>query len=261
MKLAFWHVDAFADRAYAGNPAGVVQLDDWLPDAALAAIADELQLPATAFLVPRADEWEVRWRTPWAELMLCGHASLACGHVLLGRDGADRVTLLTRAGDAVEVRRASGGYELALRAIRTQPRERPDAEALLGARPLETWRNADRYGIYLFASEAEVHALSPDFEALSHIGNDQFACTARGSASDVVSRVFVGGPGAREDAVTGSAHAALAPFWAERLGRGSFTAHQASDRGGDLTCRMEGDRVWLGGRCTTVVEGALYVPG
>jgi predicted PhzF superfamily epimerase YddE/YHI9 len=171
------------------------------------------------------------------------------------------LVLETARGEHLEVRREAGGYALALPAIPTAPGDRPDAAALLGARPTAVWRNPGRYGIYLFDSEAQVRALTPDFAALARIGYEQFACTALGTASDVVSRVFVGGPGAREDAVTGSAHAALAPFWAPRLGRDSFTAHQASARGGRLTCRVEGDRVWLGGGCATVVEGTFYLPG
>jgi len=132
---------------------------------------------------------------------------------------------------------------------------------VLGARPREVWRSPDRYGIYLFDSEAEVRALAPDLKGLGALGDDQFICTAPGTRSDVVSRVFVPGGGVDEDSVTGSAHAALTPFWAARLGRDSFTAHQASGRGGDLTCRLEGAQAWLGGECVTVVEGTFYLDG
>jgi PhzF family phenazine biosynthesis protein len=265
VKLPYWHVDAFADRPFAGNQAAVMPLDEWLPDETLQAIGEENNFAETAFVVRDESgeaDWELRWFTPACEIRLCGHATLASGHVLLERDGGERVTFRTRKAGVLEVRRlAEGGYELALPAISTEPSAWEEAVALLGARPQEVWRSPDRYGIYLFASEAEVRALSPAFKGLAALGDDQFICTAPGDRTDVVSRVFVPGAGVDEDSVTGSAHAALTPFWAARLGRERFTAHQASARGGDLVCRLEGDRAWLGGNCVTVVEGTFYVAG
>jgi predicted PhzF superfamily epimerase YddE/YHI9 len=271
MKLPYWHVDAFADRPFAGNQAAVMPLGEWLPDPVLQAIGDENNFAETAFVVRDETgeaDWELRWFTPTCEIRLCGHATLAAGHVLLGRDGGERVTFRTRKAGVLEVNRlTAGGYELALPAIATEPGEWPEAVALLGAEPQEVWRSPDRYGIYLFASEAEVRALRPDLKGLGALGDDQFICTAPGPGSgagagpDVVSRVFVPGGGVDEDSVTGSAHAALTPFWAARLGRERFTAHQASQRGGDLMCRLEGERAWLGGHCVTVVEGTFYLEG
>lgn len=263
MKLPYWHVDAFADRPFKGNQAAVMPLAEWLPDHVLQAIAEENNFAETAFLVKDATgeaDWELRWFTPAMEIRLCGHATLASGHVLLQRDGGERVTFRTRRAGVLEVRRSEAGYELALPCIATERSDWPEAIALLGARAAEVWRSADRYGIYLFDSEDAVRALSPDLKGLGALGDDQFICTARGSEFDVVSRVFVPGGGVDEDSVTGSAHAALTPFWAARLGRETFTAHQASARGGDLTCRLEGDRAWLGGPCVTVVEGSFYLP-
>jgi predicted PhzF superfamily epimerase YddE/YHI9 len=265
VKLPYWHVDAFAARPFAGNQAAVMPLDNWLPDATLQAIGEENNFAETAFVVrdeTGAADWELRWFTPAMEIRLCGHATLASGHVLLGRDGGERVTFRTRRAGILEVRRkAGGGYELALPAIPTEPRDWPEAVALLGAQPREVWRSPDRYGIYLFASEGDVRALDPDLRGLGALGDDQFICTAPGTRTDVVSRVFVPGGGVDEDSVTGSAHAALAPFWAARLGRDSFTAHHASRRGGDLTGRLEGEQAWLGGECVTVVAGTFYLDG
>jgi predicted PhzF superfamily epimerase YddE/YHI9 len=263
MKLPYWHVDAFADRPFKGNQAAVMPLAEWLPDPVLQALAEENNFAETAFLVKDASgeaDWELRWFTPAMEIRLCGHATLASGHVLLQRDGGERVTFRTRRAGVLEVRRSDAGYELALPCIATERSAWPEAVALLGAQPAEVWRSADRYGIYLFDSEDAVRALSPDLKGLGALGDDQFICTARGSEFDVVSRVFVPGGGVDEDSVTGSAHAALTPFWAARLGRECFTAHQASARGGDLTCRLDGDRAWLGGPCVTVVEGSFYLP-
>jgi PhzF family phenazine biosynthesis protein len=265
VKLPYWHVDAFAARPFAGNQAAVMPLDEWLPDGVLQAIAEENMFAETAFLVrdqSGATDWELRWFTPQVEIRLCGHATLASGHVLLERGGGERVTFRTRKAGILEVRRAAGGgYELALPTIVTEPGDWPEAVRLLGTAPQEVWRSADRYGIYLFASEAEIRALAPDFNGLAALGDNQFICTAPGERTDVVSRVFVPGAGVHEDSVTGSTHAALTPFWAAKLGRTSFSAHQASRRGGDLTCRLDGEQAWLGGHCATVVEGSFYLEG
>src|SRR5690606_27619805 len=203
--------------------AAVMELGRWLPDETLQAIAEENKFAETAFVVRDESgeaDWELRWFTPACEIRLCGHATLASGHVLLGRDGGARVTFRTRKAGALEVRRmAGGGYELALPAIPTVRGEWPEAVALLGAEPREVWRNPDRYNLFLFGSEGEVRALAPDLRGLARLGDDQFACTAPGDTADVVSRVFVPGAGVDEDSVTGSAHAALTPFWAARLGR------------------------------------------
>ncbi len=275
MKLPYWHVDAFAARPFAGNQAAVMPLEEWLPDDVLQAIAEENNFAETAFVVRDASgeaDWELRWFTPTVEIRLCGHATLAAGHVLLGRadgfGGGERVTFRTRRAGVLEVRRSDAGYEVGLPAIATERSDFPEAVALLGAAPREVWLSPERYGVFLFADEDEVRALAPDLRGLGGLGDHQFICTASGrpgsgsgAGADVVSRVFVPGGGVDEDSVTGSAHAVLTPFWAARLGRDSFTAHQASKRGGDLACRLEGDRAWLGGPCVTVVEGSFYLPG
>ena len=156
----------------------------------------------------------------------------------------------------------AGGYELALPAIPTAPGEWPEAVALLGAEPREVLaQRRTATTCSCSTSEARCARSRPTCEGSAALGDDQFICTAPGDATDVVSRVFVPGAGVDEDSVTGSAHAVLTPFWAARLGRDSFTAHQASARGGDLTCRLDGDRAWLGGHCATVVEGTFYLSG
>ena len=260
--LPYWHVDAFADRPFAGNQAAVMPLEEWLPDDLLLAIAAENMFAETAFLVPDASgaaDWELRWFTPELEVALCGHATLASGHVLLTRDGGDAVTFRTRRSGVLEVRRAGEGYELALPAISTAEGAPAGAAATLGDVPLEERSNPDGYAIFRFADESAVRGLKPDLRALAAFGDFMAVCTAPGDNNDVVSRVFVPGAGIDEDSVTGSAHALLAPYWAGKLGRPEFTAHQASKRGGDLTCRLEGERVWLGGRCVTVVEGRFHL--
>ena len=261
-KIPYWHVDAFASQPFGGNQAAVMVLDEWLPDDVLVQIGGENLFAETAFVVRDATgeaDWELRWCTPTYEIALCGHATLASGHILLQRDGGERITFRTRKSGILEVVKAGDGYELALPAIHTVPGEYPEAVALLGATPQEVWRNDSRYNVFLFENEAAIRALDPDIRGLGALGTDQFICTAPGDSTDIVSRVFVPGGGVDEDSVTGSAHAVLTPFWAKKLGRDSFTAHQASQRGGDLTLRLEDDRAWLGGPCVTVVEGNFYL--
>jgi PhzF family phenazine biosynthesis protein len=265
--IPYWHVDAFSARPFGGNQAAVMVLDEWLPDYVLVAIGGENLFAETAFVVRDATgaaDWELRWCTPTYEIALCGHATLASGHVLLTRDAEgralDRLTFRTRLSGVLEVVRAGDTYELALPAIATAPdsaANQADAIRLLGAEPQEVCRSELGYNIYLYETEAAVRGLAPDIRGLEKLGKDQFIVTAPGTSTDIVSRVFVPGGGVDEDSVTGSAHAVLTPYWARRLGRESFTAHQASERGGDLTLRLDGDRAWLGGPCVTVVEGAF----
>jgi PhzF family phenazine biosynthesis protein len=265
--IPYWHVDAFAARPFGGNQAAVMVLDEWLPDDVLVQIGGENNFAETAFVVRDTSgeaDWELRWCTPTYEIALCGHATLASGHVLLGRDGGERVTFRTRKSGILEVVRKGGSYELALPAIAAETdtaANHAEAIRLLGAEPLEIARAPLGYNIYRYADEAAVRALAPDVRGLERLGTDQFICTAPGERTDIASRVFVPGGGVDEDSVTGSAHAVLTPFWARRLGRDSFTAHQASMRGGDLTLRLDGTgengRAWLGGPCVTVVEGTF----
>ena len=265
--IPYWHVDAFADAPLGGNQAAVMLFDEWPDDELMVRIAAENLFAETAFLVPWAGEdadWELRWCTPTEEVRLCGHATMASGHVMLAHAhmvGAPKARFATRQAGVLEVARADEGYALSLPAIRTVREDWPEAVTLLGAKPAEVWLHPDGYGIYLFEDERAVRALDPDLRGLARLGNDQFICTAPGAETDVVSRVFVPGGGVDEDSFTGSAHAALTPFWAARLGRDSFTALQASTRKGRATCRLEEDRAVLQGACATVVEGAFYLSG
>lgn len=261
-ELIVHQIDAFADRPFTGNPAAVMPLDAWLDDATLQAIAEENNLAETAFLVPDASgaaDYELRWFTPAVEVALCGHATLASGHYLLTRGHADRVTFNTRKAGILEVRRAAAGYELDLPAWDMTPAPRPDIARLVGGAPVEThWRDGG-YSLLVYATEAEVRALRPDFKALAAIdpGDILYIATAPGTGTDVVSRVFAPGAGIDEDPVTGSAHCLLTPYWTGRLGRDSFTAYQASKRGGHVACRLSGDRAILGSNCVTVIEGVF----
>jgi predicted PhzF superfamily epimerase YddE/YHI9 len=261
--LPYWHVDAFAARPFSGNQAAVMELDAWLEDGVLQAIGAENNFAETAFIVAEGSgeaDWGLRWFTPTVEVGLCGHATLAAGHVLLQREPErEAVRFRTRRAGVLEVRRLENGYELALPAITLEPGAFPAAAAALRASPRETARSREGYNVFLYADEEQVRGLRPDLPALAALGAEQFIVTAPGCATDIVSRVFVPGVGVEEDSVTGSAHAALTPFWAAKLGRDRFTAFQASARGGHLSCRLDGARAWLGGACVTVVEGRFFV--
>jgi PhzF family phenazine biosynthesis protein len=255
-ELRFVQVDAFADAPFTGNPAAVMPLDEWLPDATLQAIAMENNLSETAFTVPAGEgEYELRWFTPTTEVALCGHATLASGHVLI--EGGE-VRFRTRKAGMLKVRREGEALTLDLPVTLVKPTEdaallralgTPDAQLFL------SWRGAEATAIILLDDAGAVRACAPDMRALRGIELMAIVTAPGDGGYDVVSRVFVPAWGVDEDPVTGSAHAALAPFWAERLGRDSFTAFQASSRGGRVECRLAGDRAILGGRCVTVIEG------
>jgi len=258
-SLPFFQVDAFADRPLTGNPAAVMPLERWLDDALMQAIAIENNLSETAFTVPSDSDgadFDLRWFTPAAEVDLCGHATLASGHILMT---GDSVRFSTKSG-LMTVSRRDDLLELDMRAAKLTEVHEPELCAALGVADGPAWL-ADGYNdaaVIELADEAAVRGATPDFGALKQIRR-MAVVTARGDRHDIASRVFVSYLGIDEDPVTGSAHAALVSYWAERLGRNSFTAYQASARGGLLECRLEGDRAVLGGRCHTVIVGQFQL--
>ncbi len=261
MKLPFTQVDAFADRPFTGNPAAVMPLDAWLPDETLQSIAEENNLAETAFLVPTEGDadYELRWFTPAVEVALCGHATLASGHVLLTADPTlNEVHFRTRKAGVLRVARDGERYRMALPAYPPAPHPLPAVLAAMGlSEAVETLRHPGGYDLIVLADAAAVRALAPDFRSLAAFGDTLNIVTAPGEDTDVISRVFAPAAGIDEDPVTGSAHSVLTPYWTARLGRPSFTAYQASTRGGSVACTLDGDRAILGGRCVTVIEGSF----
>ena len=265
MRIPFTQVDAFADTAFGGNPAAVMPLARWLDDGMLLKIAQENNLSETAFFVPDetdAADFELRWFTPAAEIALCGHATLASGHVVLSSDTAlDRVRFRTRQAGVLEVRREGAGYLLALPAMAPAPRPLPAIVAALGVTDVvDTLFHDGGYAVVVLPDEMAVRACRPDQQALAAEGRLLVIVTAPGDATDIVSRAFTPAFGIPEDPVTGSAHSVIVPYWAQRLGCDAFGAWQASERGGRLSCRLDGDRVVLGGACVTVIEGSFLLP-
>jgi PhzF family phenazine biosynthesis protein len=277
MKLKLWQVDAFAQRRFEGNPAAVVPLADWLSDETLQAIAAENNLAETAFLVPAgAGAYALRWFTPTIEVLLCGHATLASGWVVLSElaPQLSEVRFSTKSGVLTVVRSADGRLKMNFPAGRVEPFTVPKgfAEALgesLGVRapdelhfaptgaggmpaPLGVWRDSD----------LRTMKLSGEFEKiLARAGYHALLATARGDGNpyDFLSRFFAPGMGVPEDPVTGSMNCALTSFWAKRLNKRVLRAYQASARGGDLLCVDEGERVTLSGNCALYLKGEIEV--
>ena len=255
--IPFFQVDAFAASPFEGNPAAVMPLTEWLPDATMQAIAAENNLSETAFAVPAADDaeadFDLRWFTPTVEVDLCGHATLASAHILMS---GQRIRFATRSG-ILGVERRDDLLHLDLPAYAVEPGAEPGLLEALGL-PAETptflGRGGNGAAIALLADKAAVRAVAPDFARLRTIDR-LVIVTAPGRDTAIVSRVFAAYHGIDEDPVTGSAHAALVPFWAAKLGRDRFTALQASKRSGIVECALNGDRVILGGHCVTVIEG------
>jgi PhzF family phenazine biosynthesis protein len=254
----FFQVDAFAERPLTGNPAAVMPLERWLDDELMQRIAAENNLAETAFTVPSEREdadYDLRWFTPTTEVDLCGHATLASGHVLIH---GERVRFSTRSG-ILTVTRKGDLLELDLPAYEVAGGDLPGLQDALGTSgELFIGEGGNNSAIVLLPDEDAVRAVRPDFARLKHFDRLMMV-TAPGREQDIASRVFASYHGIDEDPVTGSAHAALVPFWAKRLGRNEFTALQASERTGLLHCRLAGDRVILGGHCQTVIVGQFQL--
>jgi len=261
MRTRIFKLDAFTHQAFGGNPAAVMPLEAFAPDALLQAIAAENNLSETAFLVGGDGQYRLRWFTPLVEVPLCGHATLASAAVVLEKlePGRSQVTFQTASG-ALHVTRAARGYVMDFPGRPTRRIEPPAALArALGAAPVEVRADAINY-LAVLADEQAVRSLSPDIAAIAALDLLGVIVTARGSGEyDCVSRYFTPARGVAEDPVTGSAHCALAPYWAATLGKTQLRAYQASRRGGELRCRVREDRVELEGECVFYLEGVVQL--
>lgn len=262
MGQVFWQVDAFAEEPFAGNPAGVMLLDQPAEPGFMQSFAAEMNLSETAYLWPESGSYRLRWFTPAAEVALCGHATLATCHVLYSQGmlppGAP-VVFMTQSGELRARRLADGRIELDFPA--NPPEEAPAPQGLaeaLGAKPLLVAKSRFDY-LALLADAATVRGLAPNSLALKSVEARGVMVTAAGDRPgvDFVSRFFAPRVGIDEDPVTGSAHCALTPFWAARLGKKEMNAYQASRRGGFLGVRLGDKRVYLAGRAVTVFKGEL----
>lgn len=257
MRIPIYQVDAFTDRCLAGNPAAVM-LFDAFPDAPrMQAIAAENALSETAFLVREGDDYRLRWFTPKVEVPLCGHGTLASAAVVMERlqPARRRVTFHTASGP-LAVERRGDGYRMDFPSRHAVPVAPPaHLAAALGVEPVDVLADPFNYVVRLDSAQ-RVRMLAPDIAALGRLDRSGVVVTADGDAPyDFTSRYFAPAKGVPEDPVTGGAHCGLAPYWAARLGRMDLRAFQASLRGGELICRVIGDRVELEGRCVFYMEG------
>ncbi len=263
MRTPLYQVDAFASRPFQGNPAAVMPMQQFPPDSTMLAIAEENHLSETAFLVPEAGEYRLRWFTPRVEVPLCGHATLASAAVVMERlePGRTRVVFHTASG-ALTVRsnvsNGGAGYVMDLPARPSHQIETPvGLAAALGIVPREVWSNEFNYLAVLEDADAVRH-LAPDMARFAEVDRPGVIVSAVGDGVyDMVSRYFAPKKGIPEDPVTGAAHCMLAPYWAARLGKRELRAFQASRRGGEMLCRLLNDRVELEGGCVFYLEGAV----
>ncbi|MBI1243378.1 MAG: PhzF family phenazine biosynthesis isomerase [Alphaproteobacteria bacterium] len=263
-RLSIYQVDAFADRLFAGNPAAVVPLSEWLADATMQSIAAENNLAETAFFAPEGEDFRLRWFTPAIEVPLCGHATLASAYVLMTILDPSRMAVrfhtksgplqVTRAGDVFTLDFPSRGLEP------VSPEEAAAVASAMGGTPVSVQLSVDRYMV-LYENEAAVRALAPDIRSLAatRLGRAIATAPGNGDGFDFVSRFFAPAAGIDEDPVTGSAHCTLVPYWAGRLGKKKLVARQVSRRGGTLHCQHAGARTYMGGAAKLYLEGTIHV--
>lgn len=263
MALNFYQVDAFTHRPFAGNPAIVYCMENWLSEAQMQRIAAEHNLAETAFVVKEEAHWRIRWFTPEVEVPLCGHATLASAHVLfevLG-EGAETIEFVSASGP---LRVSRQGEQLVL----DFPRRELTAQTIDGAVeralgvPLEALLALESEGgiqelMAVVSSETQVRDCQPDLDAVAQLPGLGLIVTAIGEQHDFVSRYFAPAIGIDEDPVTGSTHCMLTPYWAQRLNKTTLSARQCSARGGELQCELVGNRVRIAGHAVLVAQGQL----
>lgn len=263
--MHMYQVDAFTDRLFAGNPAAVLVLNAWLPDELMLAIAQENNLAETAFVKVRPDSaWDLRWFTPAHEVDFCGHATLATAHVLLTTAKVNTPLVFHTQVGELRVSKKPEGYWLDIprlppEVIYALPQE---IAGMFTEPPVCIFRNFENIFVDLGSADA-VRSFIPDLAAIALLGPVGLVVTgqeAEGAKANFVSRYFAPGAGIPEDPVTGSIHATLVPYWAERLGQNTLKAYQASARGGWLDCVLTDDRVMLGGNAVTFMEATISLP-
>ena len=261
-SLPIYKVDAFTSQLFGGNPAAVIVMKTFPDDALLRRIAAENNVPETAFLVPDSGNYRLRWFTPTVEVPLCGHATLASAAVIMERLQPGRTTVtFDSASGPLTVKRMGDRYVMnfPVRVPRLIPLPKGLTEAL-GIEPAETLDDGLNY-IAVLHDMAAVRSLTPDIAAIARLDRQGLVVSAQGDQRwDCVSRYFAPAKGIPEVPVTGGAHCGLAPYWSARLGKRELRAFQASPRGGELTCRLVGDRVEPEGACVFYLEGKIAVP-
>ncbi|GLS90105.1 phenazine biosynthesis protein PhzF [Psychromonas marina] len=263
MEMDIFVVDAFTDQQFKGNSAAVVPVNDWLSDALMQNIAAENNLSETAFLkCVGSNQYEIRWFSPLTEIDFCGHATLASAHVLFHEFGLNKEIefITTEVGRLRVLLNEQGEIEM------TFPSQKPDLVTVVPAQllaglskaPVEVLKNRQAY-VVVFNSEQDVIDVNYDSEQLKQLAPLDVVVTSASSQYDFVSRYFWPANGGDEDPVTGSIHAGLAPYWAEKLDKSSLLAYQASTRGGVLKCVVSEQQVIVSGKGVLYLKGKIYV--
>jgi PhzF family phenazine biosynthesis protein len=259
MLLSIYHVDAFAEKVFKGNPAAVVPLHEWLEDDVMQKIAMENNLSETAFFVKTDDGYHLRWFTPANEIDLCGHATLGAAYIIKNfvEPPVQEISFSTEKAGLLKVTIHEGMYTLDFPARMPQACEPPKEllESLGNPTAIEVLRSRDYFVV--LPDEQAVLNIEPDFNLLSTIETVGVIVTAKGHEADAVSRCFYPALGIPEDPVTGSAHCNIVPYWSEKLGKTELFCKQLSARGGDLVCEFAGDRVLMSGKCVLYMRGEI----
>ncbi len=260
MKIPLYQVDAFTSKIFSGNPAAVCPLEEWLKDDVMQKIAQENNLSETAFFVKNENQFDIRWFTPVTELDLAGHPTLAAAHVILKeiKINLEKIIFKTKINDTLSVTHENSLY------IMNFPSRNPKIEnnldkvtEALGKKPKELYRHRD--AVAVFDKEEDIKNMSPNIEKLKSLDYPAVIVTAPGNKVDFVSRNFAPKLGIPEDPVTGSAHCELIPYWSKNLNKKILVANQISDRGGELYCTYNNDRVTIGGNAVTFLRGEIEI--
>ncbi|GAB2634594.1 PhzF family phenazine biosynthesis protein [Belliella aquatica] len=262
MYLNIYQIDAFAEKAFEGNPAAVIPLDSWLPDDLMQQIAEENNLSETAFYIPDGDGFQIRWFTPGVEVDLCGHATLATAHVIFQHEGfsGKLIKFVSPRSGVLEVElEVDGQMTLNFPTDKIQQLDiKEDVIPGFSIRPKELWRGLSDY-ILVYDDQSKIQNMTVDLNELAKVDTRGFIITAPGDQVDFVSRWFGPRVGVNEDPVTGSAHTSLTPLWTEKLNKNDLTAIQLSRRTGKLSCKMLGERVKISGRAVTFMVGKVEI--
>jgi len=259
MKQKIYQIDAFASKVFEGNPAMVCPLDEWLSDEIMQQIAQENNLSETAFFVQDGEVYNLRWFTPKAEVDMCGHATLASAYVLFECMGynKDTIRFLTKSGKLTVCKEGSS-YVMDFPIQKIEPCDiSKQIEKAFGVKPIATFASMDY--IVVFENEDDVRNAKPNLALLKELDLRGVCITAKGKKYDFVTRFFAPKIGIEEDAVTGSAFTQLVSYWANELNKESFYAKQVSSRGGEVYCKVKGDRVAISGKAVKYLEGWIEI--
>lgn len=263
MKLSLYHVDAFTNKLFTGNPAAVCPLDTWLPDEIMQAIASENNLSETGFFIPQNNDYAIRWFTPTYEIDLCGHGTLSAAYVIFEYLRPDLTSIIfhSKSGPLIVSRNEMQLITLDFPARQMDVCASPQA-LLDGLKltPKEIYRSSNNAYVAILEHEEQVKNCEPDFAQLATLELDRVIISAPGTTVDFVSRYFIPKEIRREDPVTGAAHCVLAPYWSRRLKKETLHARQLSKRGGEMICTLKKDRVLLTGKVVPYFLGTIFLP-